>query len=156
MVPYLYMRKLKSMTHIYIIGVLLLKIMLIFYKFNNYWPKLIHICTFRKNKTSVQVSYCHHFASVVRRPSYFFFKNLTLKLLNHLLPNFIQMINRICKFKCMICVLINQPRWRILFKIEHRGQTMFLAYILHISQSYCTNIDPRRILIARASCYNFA
>jgi len=108
---------------------------------------------FKKKNISVQVSYCHHFASVVRQT---FFKNLPLKPLNHLFPNFVQMINRICKFKCMIFVLINQPRWRILLKIEHRGQTMFLAYILHISQSYCTNIDPRRILIARASCYNFA
>jgi hypothetical protein len=53
-----------------------------------------------------QVSYCHHFASVVRLSVHQTFqKSSPLKPLNHLLQNIVQMITRVCRFKFMICFL---------------------------------------------------
>ena len=87
------------------------------------------------------VSFCHHFASVVvrrpasvvRRPSSgvrkLFQKSSPLKLLHGLSWNFACMFFSVLAIKLLFLFLISWITWRLLLKIEHRVKTMFFANI---------------------------
>ena len=66
------------------------------------------------------VSFCHHLASVVRRPQ-FTFQSSPLKPLGQFQPNFGGMVLGWSPFRMVSGVLIGHPIWPPLLKIEKRG-----------------------------------